>query len=288
MTDSKRNEDFNRKAKAHAAAGWEWFKEAAWLQVLLIVGIVVGIVVSIPYIVSAISTAIENASTEYYDPNKRSWSDIETYLNNGTGGGTIGDSKEMNQFVVESDYEGFVVLFYKENNSTCTSMEGYLKNAMKWMNDQSDINNTLRLYPVNVGWNADNYDYYDYTEEEIEAEGNSAHYWNSYISLEKQQELLALYRDIYLNQSDAYKTDDDAITLFTEQTELAKNNEGDTLPTPMFVTYRKLKTETSYDIANPYKIVVGSIDGVDIQSDAGMKSQLWDLFNIQLAAESTK
>ena len=34
--------------RAHAVAAWEWFKEAAWLQVLLIVGLVVGVVVAIP------------------------------------------------------------------------------------------------------------------------------------------------------------------------------------------------------------------------------------------------
>ena len=41
--------------RAHAVAAWEWFKEAAWLQVLLIVGLVVGVVVAIPYAVKGIS-----------------------------------------------------------------------------------------------------------------------------------------------------------------------------------------------------------------------------------------
>ena len=46
---SSSNEKKTGKARARAVAAWEWFKEAAWLQVLLIVGVVVGIVVSIPY-----------------------------------------------------------------------------------------------------------------------------------------------------------------------------------------------------------------------------------------------
>ena len=43
----------NSKAKANLVAFWEWFKSAAWLQVLLIVGVVVAVVVSIPYKPSA-------------------------------------------------------------------------------------------------------------------------------------------------------------------------------------------------------------------------------------------
>ena len=37
MSANKEKKNANR---AHAVAAWEWFKEAAWLQVLLIVGVV--------------------------------------------------------------------------------------------------------------------------------------------------------------------------------------------------------------------------------------------------------
>ena len=42
---SSSNEKKSGKGRAQAVAAWEWFKEAAWLQVLLIVGVVVGLVV---------------------------------------------------------------------------------------------------------------------------------------------------------------------------------------------------------------------------------------------------
>ena len=52
--------------RAHAVAAWEWFEEAAWLQVLLIVGLVVGVVVAIPYAVKGISGRVNNSKSTFF------------------------------------------------------------------------------------------------------------------------------------------------------------------------------------------------------------------------------
>ena len=48
---------------------WQWFKETAWIQVLLIVGLIIGIVMSITPLVGWISGLVEKSkeSTFYKD-----------------------------------------------------------------------------------------------------------------------------------------------------------------------------------------------------------------------------
>lgn len=64
-----------------------WFKDTAWIQVLLIIIVIFGVFVSIPYIVRGIQGAVENAKTSstYYKDNRIKYSELEEKVNRDDG-----------------------------------------------------------------------------------------------------------------------------------------------------------------------------------------------------------
>ncbi|MFA6829828.1 MAG: hypothetical protein WCR67_03915 [Bacilli bacterium] len=278
MAESKKTDVVNKKAKAHVAAGWEWFKEAAWLQVLLIVGVVVGIVISIPYIVSAIRSAIDGDNSGFYTAHNINYDRFEKYLDgsNKECNGLVGDNNKDEE-TYSSTKEGFVIMFYKDNCDNCNSMQKYVEDAYDQMNSTSAINGKLKFYTINVGWRPGDED----DSSTYEGKDPNLDYQNTNITLQQQMDLSESIKNVYLNQENENYINS-SVTDTTLETPLNVINNGGTLPTPMFLTYTKEKTETSYDIAKPSKVVFGPEGSLSATSSTDMLKQLYDLYNIKI------
>lgn len=288
MADTNKNKDINRKTKAQVAAGWEWFKEAAWLQVLLIVGVVVALVISIPYIVSAVQAAQNNTDSSFYTGHRISYSDLEGYLNGSkSGSGIVGEATKTGESYSENK-EGFVVMYYKDNDDTSTTMEKYIDDAFDAINANSKINNGLRFYTINVGWDPDDKDGSTNAESLKDPAKN---YDNKYITLQQQMDVMASYRSVYAAQDDDHKN-----SALDEETDfdvdLLNNDTTGTMKTPLFALYTKDKTAADYvnntsgstiiEKAKPTKVVYSSLGSLSVSSAQDMMTQLYDLYNVEI------
>jgi hypothetical protein len=152
--DQQPEEKKNGKAKAHAVAGWEWFKQAAWLQVLLIVGVVVGVITAIPFAVKGISNAIADNTSGFYKARSITYAQLSDYRDGKDTkcNGAVG--KGENVYGLSEDQEGFCVMFYKDNCDNCNSMQ---KGIEEWYNDfnKKYSGGRLKLYTINVAWRPD-------------------------------------------------------------------------------------------------------------------------------------
>lgn len=285
----KNKADVNKKAKAHVTAGWEWFKEAAWLQVLLIVGVVVGIVVSIPYIASAIKANINGDNSGFYKAHRIDYSKYEKLVkgNDKDAAGLLGSDlvnydetakDTSNRYT--SDYEGFVVMFYKDNDSTTTEMQKYLEKAYKKVQETTAVNSKIKFYTMDVAWVLDNSS--DSTT--AESSHDKINYDNSTISLEQQTAISQALLERY-EQQESYEFDPD--NMYYSKDNLSKLNKtisdsvGDnqTLPTVTYVTYRREKNSNSE--YKPYKVVIGNLSGISDTNETNLMAQLYDLTLIQ-------
>lgn len=97
---------------------WQWFKETAWIQVLLIVGVVIGVVVSIPPIVKGITKLVDGThKNTFYKDNRITY---DEYVEK-----------------VEGQTEGmFVVMLYSPNCSHCEAIQKNLSNFYRDYPDQ--------------------------------------------------------------------------------------------------------------------------------------------------------
>lgn len=286
----KNKADVNKKAKAHVTAGWEWFKEAAWLQVLLIVGVVVGIVVSIPYIASAIKANINGDNSGFYKAHRIDYSKYEKLIkgNDKDAAGLLGmDDISYNETPIDSstnrytsDYEGFVVMFYKDNDSTATEMQKYIEKAYKKVQETTAVNSKIKFYTMDVAWVLDD------SSESTTAESShdKIYYDNSTISLEQQSAISQALLERY-EQQESYEFDPDK--MYYSSDNLSKLNKtisdsvGDnsTLPTVSYVTYRREKNSNSE--YKPYKVVIGNLSGISDTNETNLMAQLYDLTLIQ-------
>ena len=89
---------------------WLWFKQTAWIQVILVVLIVFGIVFSIPFIVRAATAETDQTAVNNKYLNKKSI-----------------DYDELVERVSDTDYKYTVVLFYDPANLDSTKLAGYLR-----------------------------------------------------------------------------------------------------------------------------------------------------------------
>lgn len=220
--------------RAHAVAAWEWFKEAAWLQVLLIVGLVVGVVVAIPYAVKGISGRVNNSTSTFFSSHAITYEQLNKKLD-GTdkSGKAVGEDK--NSFAISEDKDGFVVLFYKENCDGCSSRQSHVET---WYNNFNKKNAAIEFYAINVSWVAGSED------DSNKYQGQYALYDNSNISLEEQRDVQNTIRDVYLNEDENHKNSE--VTEEKLKADLTAEKDGGTLPTPFFVTFTKDKTATNY------------------------------------------
>ena len=237
--------------RAHAVAAWEWFKEAAWLQVLLIVGLVVGVVVAIPYAVKGISGRVNNSKSTFFSSHAITYEQLNKKLD-GTdkSGKAVGEDK--NSFSVSDDKDGFVVLFYKDNCDGCDSMQSHVET---WFNNFNKKNAQIEFYSVNVSWKPGD------TDECNKNQGQYALYDNSNITLEEQRDVQNAIRDVYLDNDENHKNSE--VTEEKLKADLTAEKDGGTLPTPFFVTFTKAKSAANY---------ITDVDGYNADKAAGKKN----------------
>lgn len=285
MADKTKN-DVNKKARAHAAAGWEWFKEAAWLQVLLLVGVVVGIVISVPYIAKAISANVNGDNSGFYKAHKINYKRFTSLVNGndkyaaGLLGSDTYDVTKIENKRYTSDNEGFVVMFYKDNDSTATEMQKYIEKAYKKVQDSDAVNGKISFYTMNVAWVPG--------ESADSATGEASHdkifYKNTDISLEEQT---TICKALYERYEQQHNPDFDPYNMYYSSDNVSKLDKtisasvGDnaTLPTVTYVTYARKKGST--EAFKPYKVVVGNLSGISDTNPADLVNQLFDFTLIQ-------
>lgn len=103
---------------------WQWFKETAWIQVLLIVGLIIGIVMSITPLVGWISGLVEKSKeSTFYKDNKITYSNLQTKN--------------------EGSDENYVVIFISD---TCPNCKGSQKYIEAWSKEHSE----LKFYTINT------------------------------------------------------------------------------------------------------------------------------------------
>ncbi len=237
--------------RAHAVAAWEWFKEAAWLQVLLIVGIVVGVVVAIPYAVKGISSMVNSSESTFFSSHAITYEQLNKKLD-GTekAGKTVGEDKTS--FSVSDKKDGFVVLFYKDNCDACDSRQSHVET---WYNNFNKKYEGIDFFAVNVSWTPGD------SDESNQNQGQAALYENKNITLEEQRDVQNTIRPVYLNEDDTHKNSE--VTEEKLKADLTAEKDGGTLPTPFFVTFRKDKTATNY---------ITDTEGYEADKAAGKKN----------------
>lgn len=258
----------NSKAKANLIAFWEWFKSAAWLQVLLIVGIVVGIVVSIPYIIRAIPT---ESDSEFFEGRQITYSKFQQFLNgeDTSCNGSVGTGNGNADF--SEDRVGFAVIFYKDNCSNCDSMEPFVENWFNTFNEDYSAN--FKLYTINVGWVPGD------SDASSDAEGHDiSEYENENISLDDQNDIMQAIADAYFDQPEKYQNNSTSFTRndVTQDVKATKT----TMPTPTVLFYSKSNTETKYDMSKPDKVFLGQMDDLTPSNRQDVNTMLSDLYNI--------
>lgn len=291
---SANNEKKKGAGKAHAVAAWEWFKSAAWLQVLLIVGVVVGIIVAIPFIVQGIVNASNKTTTsEFYSNHEITYSQFEKYLtgDDTSCNGIIG--KDDNSLQGDENKEGFVVMFYKSNCSTCDTLQPYLEKWYDQTNKDSNINGNLKFYTIDVSWVKGDK---DATESK---EKNNADYKNDSITLQQEFDVQQAVVDVYTSEKAANPAyDNTSVTEVTLNTRLDGLTDGGTIPTPCFITFTKNKTDSNYitdlegfnkakegnsyvnpvTYTTPAKVIFANIGSLNLGSAGDVATQMQDIY----------
>lgn len=293
MAEKNKSNEVNKKAKAHAAAAWEWFKSAAWLQVLLIVGVVVAIVVSTPYIVSACRRAQNNDDSSFYKGHRISYKEFQSYLTNPASrtNGVVGNGEYTGESFSD-DKDGFVVMFYKDNDSDSAAMEKYVEDAYDYINKSSEVKSrgSLKFYAVNVSWYPDDKEKSDAKEKLNDYQNN---YSNKYISLQQQMDVTMSIKNTYLAQEEDHRDDSAMDKDYFDNLDLLTN--GGTMKTPLFCLYTKAKTATTYiddstayttpdgsKLAAPTKVIYHTLSGLSTSSGADVQTLIYDLYNFRI------
>lgn len=287
MSSSK--EKKNSKGRVQAVAAWERFKEAAWLQVLLIVGVVVGLVIAIPYAVRGISNAISQNNSTFFDDHKITYDKLNEFLEgkDKSCNGYIGD--ENNGY--DDTKEGFVVLFVKSNCDNCSTLQKPLETWFKTANGSDYAKGNLKFYTIDVSWD---------TEDDSKASANEGKYNlynNTDISVEEQNDVQAAIKNVYLEQDDVHKSS--SVTESVLNKDLTATENGGTLPTPAFVTFVKDKESTNYitDVSGyeadtsktnviqyttPSKVIFGPLTGLSFSSARDVSYCMNDIYFVQI------
>lgn len=256
----------NSKAKANLVAFWEWFKSAAWLQVLLIVGVVVAVVVSIPYIIRAIPT---ESDSEFYETHRIDYTQLRQYeRGEGNPQGTMGN--DSGSFTNENNFEGFVVMFYEGNCGNCNDMEGYIQDWFDLANETIDGAN-LKFYTIDVSWVPDDP---DKSESVMGTNGDISDYENEYITLDQQTTILREYAPVYIDEPSYYQNS--SVDEADLQMDIA--SEKSTMPTPTIAVYTRTGTEGAFVVE---KVCIGMMGSLSPSSSSDVKTMLNDLYHIR-------
>jgi len=273
----------NKKLRAQTTAAGEWFKQSAWLQVLLIVGAVIGVVVAIPYIVKCASDKTETSN--FYKSKQINFSKGSNSLTSILNGevpnsaGIVGDGIKGSETYSE-DLEGFVVMYYKMNDDNCKTEQIHLQHAFETMSGTKKIKGQLKFYTVNVAWTPNDED------NMATNEGVPGKYDNSYITLEEQEIVFQSIKSTYLAQDTMYLNSNVTSNSFNDKFDSTTSGSLHTLPTPCFCLYTKKKSETKYaGLDKPTKVIFNSVSSLSNSADDAVMTQLYDIYNIKLYQE---
>lgn len=291
------NETKTRKGRAQAVAAWEWFKEAAWLQVLLIVGVVVGLVVAIPFVVRGITNAINTDNSSFYKEHRIDYNKLGMYL---TGedkscNGTIGDQKydENGKFDLNNQKEGFVVMFYKSNCDNCKNLQSNIETWYKNFN-KDYANGKLKFYTIDVSWDIDD------DTKSTNNEGIKSLYNNKYISLEQQMDASRSFISTFESQDETHSGSESTKKAVIENfsKDFTADKDGGTMPTPTIVTYLKDASAENYitnvdgynadekktnvlQYAKPNKVICDAPSGLSFSNAANVSTMMIDIYNFE-------
>lgn len=125
---------------------WIWFKETAWIQVVLVVVLVFAIVISIPLIVRA-ATAVESDENQA----KTYWNDHDVKLS------------EVNSKVKDTSKEYTVVFFYTDDsgNQALSIKKPFTDYMFSGTNAFTNIQMKNNFYCINLNYDENNDDYED-------------------------------------------------------------------------------------------------------------------------------
>jgi len=134
---------------------WDWMKNTAWFQVVLLVGVVVAVVLSISPITKAISDTVTNAEREkYYEYNRINYDTLISNINKLDSG----------------DQDGFAVIFVNPEDTNYSDIQ-------KGIDIYEEKDDAVKIYQFNVTINddtasSDNYNddanWYAYYETDID------------------------------------------------------------------------------------------------------------------------
>ncbi len=289
-----------KKLKANLASVGEWFKQAAWLQVVLIVGVIFALLLSIPSIVKC-SQDLSEDSKFFKDstiPFSRLLDEDGKYAKGNSG--LVGNANLNGTESYSEDLEGFVVLFYNIDDETFMGeQQKYFEDGLKFLQKNNEkIGKNIKFFSVDVSWNpnwksGDTNDYSSTGNYVNETKNSSSK--SQRISLQQQKDYL---KDAILptyiaqiNGSGKYGVNDKYISEEVKVSDLqnsdftsdyAGNNASvsyHTIPT-CFVTYIKQKGENKYDINKPDKVRFKQSLSLSSESDAA--KEIMDLFNFKI------
>lgn len=286
MSSSK--EKKNSKASVHAIAAWEWFKEAAWLQVLLIIVVVVGLVISIPYAVRGISSALSQNDSKFYEDHQIDYDKLNKFLDGSdtSCNGFIGNGNDN----YDENKEGFVVLFEKSNCDNCKSLEQPLETWYETTNDKDYAKGNIKFYTIDISWDTET------PENSSTNEGKYNEYNNEYITLEQQFDVQNAIKKVYLDQDDVHKASN--VTEEVLNKDLTATENGGTLPAPCFVTFIKDKDAKNYitnveaynadtaktniiQYTTPQKVIFGPLSGLSFSSARDVAVCMNDIYFVR-------
>jgi len=113
---------------------WDWMKNTAWFQVVLLVGVVVAVVLSISPITNAISDAVANAEREkYYEYNRINYDTLLDNINKLDSG----------------EQDGFAVIFVNPSDADYSEVQ-------EGIDTYEQTDNAVKIYQFNVTINDDN------------------------------------------------------------------------------------------------------------------------------------
>lgn len=108
---------------------WRWFKDTAWIQIILLVSVVVGVVLCINPVVNGIKSLIQSHQTvTFYKDHNITYTEYEQYVSEQKAG-------QENQFIV---------LFYDDDCSHCERIQKSVRSFYKENSEQV-------IYTINLG-----------------------------------------------------------------------------------------------------------------------------------------
>lgn len=294
MTAAERQtkiENKKTKLKANMTSVGEWFKQAAWLQVVLIVGVIFALLLSIPAIIQCAQNMTSNSKFFAENNIKLSRFLNEDGKNTANNSGLVGDGLLNGTESYSTDNEGFVILFYNvDDTNFMGDQQNNFEDAYKKMQKDNDaIGKRTKFFSINVSWNTS---WKDGDTNDYSSLGN---YSNSNLSLEEQKRIFnQAIIPTYIGQvngsgkygnnthyvSDDIKVDQLQNSDFTlEYAGGAAQNVYHTIPT-CFVTYIKNKNSNNYDINKPDKVRFAK--SLELNSVESATTEILDLFNFKL------